>query len=54
MAYVDKIGCIAAMRHCHMPIVTVSTDNFDFVAPVKTGEAINLERREDHRQVRQL
>lgn len=43
MAYVDKIACIAAMRHCRKPVVTVSTDNFDFVAPIKTGEAINLE-----------
>lgn len=43
MAYVDKIACIAAMRHCRKPVVTVSSDNFDFLAPIKTGEAINLE-----------
>lgn len=43
MAYVDKIACIAAMRHSRKPVVTVGSDNFDFVAPIKTGEAINLE-----------
>lgn len=43
MAYVDKIACISAMRHCRKPVVTVSSDSFDFLAPIKTGEAINLE-----------
>jgi acyl-CoA hydrolase len=43
MAYVDKIACIAAMRHCRKPVVTVSSDSFDFLAPIKTGEAIHLE-----------
>lgn len=43
MAYVDKIACIAAMRHCRKPVVTASSDSFDFLAPIKTGEAINLE-----------
>ncbi len=43
MALVDKIACIAAMRHCRKPVVTVSTDSFDFLAPIKTGEAIILE-----------
>ncbi|MBA4538545.1 acyl-CoA thioesterase [Bacillus aquiflavi] len=43
MAYVDKIACIAAMRHCRKPVVTVSTDSFDFLAPIKAGEAISLE-----------
>lgn len=43
MAYVDKIACIAAMRHCRKPVVTASSDSFDFLAPIKTGEAINLQ-----------
>ncbi|GED34334.1 acyl-CoA thioesterase [Brevibacillus centrosporus] len=43
MAHVDKIACIAAMRHCRRAVVTVSSDSFDFLAPIKTGEAINLE-----------
>ncbi|MEJ8544348.1 acyl-CoA thioesterase [Brevibacillus borstelensis] len=43
MAYADKIACIAAMRHCRKPVVTVSSDRFDFLAPIRTGEAIHLE-----------
>lgn len=43
MALVDKIACIAAMRHSRKPVVTVGSDNFDFLAPIKTGEAIHLE-----------
>ncbi|MCF7620898.1 MULTISPECIES: acyl-CoA thioesterase [Bacillaceae] len=43
MAYVDKIACISAMRHCRKPVVTASSDSFDFLAPIKTGDAINLE-----------
>lgn len=43
MAYVDKIACISAMRHCRQPVVTASSDSFDFLAPIKTGEAINWE-----------
>ncbi|ASS93998.1 acyl-CoA thioesterase [Peribacillus simplex] len=43
MAYVDKIACISAMRHCRKPFVTASSDSFDFLAPIKTGDAINLE-----------
>ncbi|MCQ6265268.1 acyl-CoA thioesterase [Fictibacillus sp. WQ 8-8] len=43
MAYVDKIACITAMRHCRKPVVTVSSDSFEFLGPIKTGEAINLE-----------
>lgn len=43
MAYVDKIAAITAMRHARKPVVTVSSDSFDFLAPVKLGEAISLE-----------
>ncbi|KMY44402.1 acyl-CoA hydrolase [Bacillus sp. FJAT-27916] len=43
MAYVDKIAGIAAMRHCRKPVVTASGDSLDFHAPIKSGEAINLE-----------
>ncbi|MBT2664544.1 acyl-CoA thioesterase [Bacillus sp. ISL-4] len=43
MAYVDKIACISAMRHCRKPVVTASSDSFDFLAPIKTGDVINLE-----------
>ncbi|WAH44660.1 acyl-CoA thioesterase [Alicyclobacillus fastidiosus] len=43
MAYVDKIAGIAAMRHARKPVVTVSSDSLDFLAPIKVGEAIYLE-----------
>lgn len=43
MAYVDKIACITAMRHCRKPVVTISSDSFEFLGPIKTGEAINVE-----------
>lgn len=43
MAYIDKIAGIAAMRHARRPVVTVSSDSLDFLAPIKVGEAIQLE-----------
>ncbi len=43
MAYVDKIASITAMRHCRMPVVTASSDSFEFLAPIRVGEAIMLE-----------
>ncbi|MCL6444577.1 MAG: acyl-CoA thioesterase [Alicyclobacillus sp.] len=43
MAYVDKAASIAAMRHARMPVVTASSDSFDFLKPIKCGEAIRVE-----------
>ncbi|SDB91282.1 acyl-CoA thioesterase [Shouchella lonarensis] len=43
MAYVDKVASIAAMRHSRMQVVTAASDSFDFLAPIKTGEAICIE-----------
>ncbi|MCI0183561.1 MAG: acyl-CoA thioesterase [Acidibacillus sp.] len=43
MAYVDKIASITAMRHCRKAVVTASSDSLDFLAPIKVGEAIQLE-----------
>lgn len=43
MAYIDKIASIACMRHARMPVVTASSDNVDFLVPVRSGEAIRLE-----------
>jgi acyl-CoA hydrolase len=43
MLYIDKIAAIAATRHCHMPVVTASTDSLDFLSPIKIGEAVELE-----------
>jgi len=43
MKYIDKISAIAAMRHCGKPVVTASTDSLDFLAPIRMGEAVELE-----------
>ncbi len=43
MAYMDKVASIAAMRHCRSQVVTASSDSLDFLAPIRTGEAICLE-----------
>ncbi|ERI04316.1 acyl-CoA thioesterase [Aneurinibacillus aneurinilyticus] len=43
MAVVDRVANIAAMRHARRPVVTVSTDRFNFLCPIKTGEAIIVE-----------
>lgn len=43
MAYIDKVGSIAAMRHARKGVVTASNDSLDFISPISTGEAICLE-----------
>ncbi|OCT14302.1 acyl-CoA thioesterase [Paenibacillus pectinilyticus] len=43
MQYIDKVATIASMRHCRKSVVTASSDSLDFFAPVKLGEAIQLE-----------
>lgn len=43
MAYIDKISSISAMRHCRKLVVTVASDSLDFLAPIKVGEAIQIE-----------
>lgn len=43
MFLIDKIASIASMRHARKPVVTASSDNLHFVAPVKLGEALVLE-----------
>jgi len=43
MKQIDGICTIAAMRHCGRRVVTASVDSFDFVAPIRMGEAIELE-----------
>ncbi|MEK0313934.1 acyl-CoA thioesterase [Cohnella sp. 56] len=43
MQYIDKIATIAAMRHCHKPVVTVAQDSLDFLSPIRVGEAFELE-----------
>ncbi len=43
MSYIDKIATIASMRHSRRAVVTASSDSLDFLAPVKMGEAMQLE-----------
>lgn len=43
MSYIDKIATIASMRHSRRAVVTASSDSIDFLAPVKMGEAMQLE-----------
>ncbi|MBD0383127.1 acyl-CoA thioesterase [Paenibacillus sedimenti] len=43
MQYIDKVATIASMRHSRKGVVTASSDSLDFFAPVKLGEAIQLE-----------
>ncbi|UJF35927.1 acyl-CoA thioesterase [Paenibacillus hexagrammi] len=43
MHYIDKVATIASMRHARRAVVTASSDSLDFLAPVKLGEAIQLE-----------
>lgn len=43
MEYIDKIAAIASMRHARKPVVTASSDSLDFLAPIRLGEAIELE-----------
>jgi acyl-CoA hydrolase len=43
MHLIDIAGAIAAHRHCHLPVVTVSVDHLDFLHPIHLGELIVLE-----------
>src|SRR4029077_7217668 len=43
MHMIDIAGAIAALRHCHRQVVTVSVDHLDFVNPVRVGDLIVLE-----------
>jgi acyl-CoA hydrolase len=43
MQFIDKVATIASMRHSRKAVVTASSDSLDFLAPVKLGEAIQLE-----------
>lgn len=42
LALADKCAAMAAMRHCRLPVVTVSIDRVDFVKPVKAGMIVIL------------
>jgi acyl-CoA hydrolase len=43
LALIDKAGAVAAMRHCHSPVVTASIDRVDFHAGAKVGSILVLE-----------
>jgi acyl-CoA hydrolase len=43
MHMIDIAGAIAAHRHCHRQVVTVSVDHLDFLNPVRVGDLIVLE-----------
>jgi len=43
MHFIDKVATIASMRHSRRAVVTASSDSLDFLAPVRLGEAIQLE-----------
>jgi acyl-CoA hydrolase len=45
MHFVDMAGAIAALRHCHAPVVTASIDHVDFRSPVQVGELMILKSR---------
>ena len=42
LALADKCAGIAAMRHCRMPVVTVSMDRIDFLHPIRQGMIVML------------
>jgi acyl-CoA hydrolase len=43
MHLIDMAGATAALRHCRMPVVTVSVDSVRFLHPVKVGQLLLLE-----------
>jgi acyl-CoA hydrolase len=43
MKQIDEICVVAAMRHSGSRVVTASADSFDFLSPIRMGEAIELE-----------
>jgi acyl-CoA hydrolase len=43
MDFIDKAATIASMRHSRKAVVTASSDSLDFLAPVRLGEAIQIE-----------
>jgi acyl-CoA hydrolase len=42
MHLVDLAGAMAAMRHSHMPVVTASIDQMNFILPVRIGQWVRL------------
>ena len=42
MHWIDLVAAIAAYRHSHRPVVTVSMDRLDFRAPIRLGHIVHL------------
>jgi acyl-CoA hydrolase len=45
MHWIDLVAAIAAYRHSHRPVVTVSMDRLDFRAPIRLGHIVHLKAR---------
>ena len=43
LALIDKASAIAAMRHCHAPVVTAAIDRVDFLGGAREGSILILE-----------
>ncbi len=43
MQHIDEVASISALRHCRTDCVTASTDNVDFLSPIKTTDAVCYE-----------
>jgi acyl-CoA hydrolase len=42
MKMVDNAGGLAAMKHCHGPVVTVAMDEMSFMVPVYVGDVVTV------------
>lgn len=45
MHWIDLVAAIAAYRHSHRPVVTVSMDRLDFRAPIRLGHIVQLKAK---------
>jgi uncharacterized protein (TIGR00369 family) len=42
MKLIDEAGALAAMRHAHRPVVTITMDSVSFLSPVRVGHLVTL------------
>ena len=45
MYWMDIAAALAAGKHCNAPVVTASVDNISFEAPIRLGNAVNIEAK---------
>jgi acyl-CoA hydrolase len=45
MYWMDIAAALSAGKHCNAPVVTASVDNISFEAPIRLGNAVNIEAR---------